>query len=276
MACCRVRTRCVGWILQHVRYAASSTFRAICEGSKVLRVTSRRQRFTYSLHMSMISVSCCSSRTSFATDRGMDWSTVRKIWRTSLNFPSFVSSLCASLTRSRIFATVNKITGVGSFDLKLPSVAFDRSGQLRDCDCGSPGRELHVAQKASLKSGSKGAALMIPSLRFKRPRASSNSPAATRSAGSLRFFSHLTDTGSAMATVRPLLSAGDSSGSSLGSMPRSRSRPPSQSPPPPPPPPSAKSSSSAQALAPRSVSSGFSSASAKGDSFGGWLATCAS
>mmetsp|Transcript_108979 Transcript_108979/g.339626 ORF Transcript_108979/g.339626 Transcript_108979/m.339626 type:complete len:200 (-) Transcript_108979:2894-3493(-) len=111
---------CEGCTLQQVKYAASSTIRPSCDGSSVLRVTSMRHKFTYSLHISMISVSCCSSRASLATERGMACRAPRKIVRTSLNFP-WVVSLWASLTLSRIFAKEKRITGVGSFDLMLLS-----------------------------------------------------------------------------------------------------------------------------------------------------------
>mmetsp|Transcript_29586 Transcript_29586/g.87815 ORF Transcript_29586/g.87815 Transcript_29586/m.87815 type:complete len:260 (+) Transcript_29586:884-1663(+) len=114
---------------------------------------------------------------------------------------------------------------------------------------------------------------MTPRRRFSRPRASSKSPAATRSAGSLRLRSHLVWRESDMVTFMLLFSS-TGAASRLRSMPRSmppRSRSsPHCAPAAATSPPRFMSSSSPQPPAPSPVSSGVSWASMKAGSGGAW------
>mmetsp|Transcript_59015 Transcript_59015/g.104867 ORF Transcript_59015/g.104867 Transcript_59015/m.104867 type:complete len:284 (-) Transcript_59015:2363-3214(-) len=213
----------------------------------------------YSRHISIISVSCCSSRESAAVEIGMECRAARKMASASLNFPAVVS-LCASFTLSKITCGVKRIIGESSLDFTLPS---DSNGHWMEGTCGMPGKDVQVAQYASLKMGSKGSAFIKPKRLFRRPRASSNSPAATRSQGNFRFFSHLAWQLSPMVRLSPLswTTSGTGGKSAPRSKPRSRSPPP-QSPPPMSPARFKPSSSSPQPPA-ASVSSGVSSASRK-------------
>mmetsp|Transcript_33512 Transcript_33512/g.95343 ORF Transcript_33512/g.95343 Transcript_33512/m.95343 type:complete len:286 (+) Transcript_33512:770-1627(+) len=157
---------------------------------------------------------------------------------------------------------VNKSMGESSLDLKWPS---ESTGRFSEGACGKLGSALHVAQYASLNSGSNGSGFINPILFFSKDSASSNSPAATRSHTSLRFRNHFVWSVSPMVRLAPFSST---TASSTTSPPRSKSSMSPQSAPTATGPPVGLLRSSPQPP-PISVSSGTSEASTKGVS---WLA----
>mmetsp|Transcript_12238 Transcript_12238/g.27733 ORF Transcript_12238/g.27733 Transcript_12238/m.27733 type:complete len:223 (+) Transcript_12238:583-1251(+) len=201
---------------------------------------------------------CCSSLASLAMDRVVDCSALRKISKQTLNLPSLVRTLWASLTRAWMLPTEKRVTGARSLFFKLPS---DNRGQFKDGACGMLGDTLQVAQKASLKTSSSGSGLTRPMRLFSTLSASSNSPAATRSHGNFRFLSHFTCAESAteMFVARSSTVGVSSTGRSIPSNPKSMSSPQA-----PCAPAAVKSPTSSSAQMPPSpVSSGTSSASRK-------------